>query len=73
MSLTYSVPFKDVYLWPPSFLFSLSPFALVSFVENFLVLEKAQNRVVCPVGMNFNIKYDINDTNNFTFALDFFP
>lgn len=50
----------------------LSPFAFFSVVENFLVLEKAQNRVACPIGMNFDIKYDINVTNSFILALDFF-
>lgn len=45
---------------------------LFSVVENFLVLEKAQSRVVYLIGMNFDIKYYINDTNSFTFSLDFF-
>lgn len=37
----------------------LSPFAFFSVVENFLVLEKAQDRVACPIQMNFDIKYDM--------------
>lgn len=69
----YSVPLKEVYSWSPSFRFSLSPFALFSVVENFLVLEKAQNRVACHIGINFDIKYDLNDSNSFTFALGFSP
>lgn len=76
VSLMYSAPFKNVYLWPPSFLFSLSPFTLFSVVENFLVLEQAQNRIACPVGMNLDIKYDIKIQivlQKTTFALDFFP